>query len=193
MRRFRDAADSQVKRTKRVSTSNFATDEKVGLSQIRSALPDSRSPGGHRVNSNLSSLIDTDGIEIESLDGKTRKLDEPIQHTLLPLSKTILHGSELGQLTHPIRMHTESFKISVLIKVRSLAPIRRDGVSGISQHGTIFEIERGEDTGRVPGIVDLGSRKRPRNSKAGKPCHERRHTWKSLYSLKPQGMYFCFL
>lgn len=148
-------ADSQVECTKGVSASNLTGDEEIILSQLCSTLSDSSSPSSQRVDCDLSCLIDTNAVEIESLEGETCELDEPLQDMGLPFFETILHGSELGELTHPIGMYTEGFKISVLIKVGSFASIRGHFGSRILKHCAIFEIERGEHTRRVPRIVDL--------------------------------------
>ena len=46
----------------------------------------------------MSCSIDTDGIEIESLEGETRERGKPVHNNGLPFSETILHGCELGEL-----------------------------------------------------------------------------------------------
>ena len=115
--------DLQVKRAEGVSTGNLTADKEVVLSHLGGALSDACSPSSQGVDGDLSGLVNTDGIEIESLDSEARKLDEPVQNGLLPLPKTVLDGSELGQLTHPIGMNTESLEISVLIKVRGFASV----------------------------------------------------------------------
>jgi hypothetical protein len=147
---FWGSTTSKIKCTKRVPTGDLATDEKVVLSHLGSALSDSGSPGGHGVDGDLSRFIDTNGIEIERFDGETRELDKPLQDSRLPFPKTVLDGSELCELTHPVRMDTESLEISILVKVRSLTSIARGGDVAAAQDVTILKIESGEDAGEVP-------------------------------------------
>ena len=120
-------ADSQVECTEGVSTSDFTVDEEIVLSEVGGALPNSGRPGSHTVYSDLSCLIDTDGVEIESFEGDTRELDEPLHDSWLPFPQTILHGGELAELTLPIGVDTEGFEITVLIEIRGLASIRGNG------------------------------------------------------------------
>ena len=148
-------ADSQVESTERVSTGNFTINEEIVLPELGGTLPNSGRPGSHTVHGDLSCLIDTDSVEIESFEGDTRELDEPLHNAGLPLSQTILHGGELAELTHPIGVDTEGLEITVLIEIRSLAPVRGHGSCGIRDDGTIFAKERGEHARCVPGIVDL--------------------------------------
>ena len=157
MQSFKSATfeDSHIECTEGVSTSNLAIDEEIGFSQIGSTLPNSSGPISHTINSNLSCLINTDSVEIESLEGNTRELDEPLHDAGLPFSKTILDRGELGKLTFPIGMDTERFEISVLIEIRSFTPIRWHGGLGIRNDGTLFGVERREHARCVPGIVDL--------------------------------------
>jgi len=60
--------DSHAKRNKCVSTSDFTADEEIVLPQLSSALPDTSSPDSHSVNRDLSRLIDTNTVVIESLE-----------------------------------------------------------------------------------------------------------------------------
>ena len=110
-------ADSHVKRTKGVSNRDLAADEEIVLSHLSSTLSDTGSPDSHSVDCDLSSLIDTNTIEIESLEGETRRLDESLHDMGLPFSETILHGGKLGQLTYPVGMDATGFEVSVLIEV----------------------------------------------------------------------------
>ena len=64
-------ANSQIERTEVVSTSNLAIDVEVILSHLGSALPNADSPGGQSSDGNLSCLVDTNGIKIESLESET--------------------------------------------------------------------------------------------------------------------------
>ena len=145
-------ANSQIECTEGISTSNLATDEEVILSHIGSALPNSGTPGGKSFNGNLSCLVDTDGIKIESLESETRKVDEPVHDAWLPFSKTILHGGKLAELTLPIGVNTEGFKIPILIEIRGVASVR--GHVNFD-NAAIVAIERGEYARLVERIADL--------------------------------------
>ena len=56
--------NSQIKGTKSVPASDLAAYEEVFLSQIGSALSNTRSPSSKGIYSDLSCLIDTDSVEI---------------------------------------------------------------------------------------------------------------------------------
>ena len=183
-------ADSQVECTERVATGDFTIDEEIVLSKGGGAFPDSSSPGSHAVYGDLGRLVDTDSVEIESFDGETRELDEPFHNVGLPFSQTILYGGKLAELTLPIGMDTEGFKITELVEIRSPAAIGRYGGCGIRDDGTIFAIERGEHARCVPGIVDLNQFNRQQMRSHGSCVGEEIRTVKSLYSLKFHGKYF---
>jgi len=155
--RTKDAtlADSHVKCTEGVSTGNLTADEEIVLSHLGSARSDTSGPDSHSIDCDLSCLIDTNAIEIESLEGETGELYKPLHDMGLPFFETVLDGGKLGQLTHPIWVDTEGFEISVLIEVGSFASVRRYFCGGILEDRAIFEIERGEYARCVPGIVDL--------------------------------------
>jgi len=75
-------ADSHVKSTKGVSTSDFTADEGIVLPHLSSTLPDSSSPGSHSVDRDLSCLIDTNTVVIESFEGETREFESWPNSTL---------------------------------------------------------------------------------------------------------------
>jgi len=60
----------------------------------------------------LSSLIDSDSVDIESLDHQAGELHEVLSNRRLPISETILDGRELGELTLPIRAGGRRDKIA---------------------------------------------------------------------------------
>jgi hypothetical protein len=70
----------------------------------------------------MSCSIDTDDIEIESLEDETRERGKPVHNNGLPFSELILHGCELGELMHPIGVNTEGLEISISIESIALHP-----------------------------------------------------------------------
>ena len=98
----------------------------------------------------MGGFIDPNCIKVESFQRQTGEVNQFIHNTWLPFSKTILHGSELGQLTIPIRMNTESLHITILIEVRGLTPIIFDG-----DNGAVILPEGWESTRCVVFVADL--------------------------------------
>ena len=70
----------------------------------------------------MSCSIDTDSIEIESLEGETRERGKPVHNSGLPFSELILNGCELGELMHLIGVNTKGLEISILIESVALHP-----------------------------------------------------------------------
>lgn len=125
--RLRETKDLLVQGTEGITTRNFTGDEEVFLAKVVSALPGRRSPGSQSVNGDLSGLVDTDGVDIESSDGHAGESGELSHDGRVPFAQTILHGGELGELTLPVGMDTESFHVTILVKVGLETAIGLDG------------------------------------------------------------------
>ena len=79
------------------------------------------------------------------------EVNQLVHDRRLPFPETILDGSELGQLTVPIRMDTKGLHISVLIEVRGPATTFRLDLDC----GAVILPERREDTGSVVIVAYL--------------------------------------
>ena len=141
---------SQVEGSKCVATSNLTSYEEIFLPEFGGAISNTRSPYCGSVEGDLSGLIDSNGIKVESLQRQTREMNQPVHDRWLPFSETILHGSELGQLTIPIRMNTKGLHITVLVEVRTPTAICLDG-----DCGAIVLPECREDARSVMFVADL--------------------------------------
>ena len=94
-------------------------------------------------------------------------------------------------------MHTESFEISVLIKVGKSASVLGYGGRRVLQDGTVFEKEYGEFARRVLAIVDLyESISIISTSNSGKPCQrdERKFTYHEIlvFVKAPRDIFLTF-
>jgi len=67
-----------------------------------SAFPAEETKGKKRSKLTLSGFIDSDTVDVESLDHQAGELHEVLSDRRLPVSQTILNGRELGELTLPV-------------------------------------------------------------------------------------------
>lgn len=115
-----------------------------------SARPGRRGPGSQSVDGDLCGLVDTDSVNVERGDSQARESRELGHDGGVPFAQTILHGGELGELTLPIRMDTESFHITVLIKVGLETAIGLDGDDCASVEPKLWQ-----GTRFIARVVDL--------------------------------------
>jgi len=54
-----------------------------------------RSPSGESVDGDLSRLVDSDGVDVESLDGEARERLNLGHDVRIPFPETVLYRSEL--------------------------------------------------------------------------------------------------
>lgn len=114
---LRKGKDLQIQGSKRVSTSDLTGNEEVVFSNGGGTFTNARGPDRNGVEGNLSGLVDSDGIKVESFQRQTGEMNDFVHDGRLPFSKTVLHGSELGQLTLPVRMDTKGLHITVLVEI----------------------------------------------------------------------------
>ena len=112
---------SLIERSKVVTTRNLTDDEEVVLPQIRRTAAGRGCPLNKAVYRHLSGLIDTNAVEIECRDSHAGELRELCHDVRIPFTQTVLYGRELRQLTLPVRVHTESFHVSILVELRRVA------------------------------------------------------------------------
>jgi hypothetical protein len=143
---IRSSPSTHVQSTKGVSTGNLTGDDEVVLAEIGGTLLGMRRPFRHVLNSDLSSFIDTDTVDICGLNEQTTVDLDTVSGFAVPFSKTILHRGEFGQLTHPIGEDTECFDITVLIELRGITT----SLSGIDDTSVVVP-ESGELTRVVVG------------------------------------------
>ena len=72
----RRSTSTDVQSTKRVTTGDFPRYEEVLLPVLLSARPGRVRPGSHEIDRHLSSLVDTDPVDVQSLNGETREMFE---------------------------------------------------------------------------------------------------------------------
>lgn len=96
------SSSTDIKRPKSVTTGNFTRNEEIILVELSSTLSSRVGPFSHEVNSDLSSLVDTNTINIECFNGETTKTLQLGGCVRAPFSKTVLDGSEFGELSLPI-------------------------------------------------------------------------------------------
>ena len=110
--------DLQVRGPERVAASNFTNGGGVFLPELDGAFLNARSPYRGGVEGYSSGLIKPNPVEVESFQRQVRRVNQSVHRERPPLSETISHRSEFGQLTIPIRMNTKSLHIAILIKFR---------------------------------------------------------------------------
>lgn len=96
------SSSTDVQSTKSVTTGDFTRNEEIVLVELPSTLPGRVGPFSHEVNSDLSSFVDTDTINIERFDGETTKTFQFGSGVRTPFSETVLDGGEFGELSLPI-------------------------------------------------------------------------------------------
>lgn len=109
--------DVLIKRTKRVTSGDFSSDQEISFAETGSTLSGTCSPFRQSIQRHLCGLVDTDGIDVERGDGHASEYFQLCHDSRSPFSQTILYGGELRQLTLPVRMHTEGLHVTILIEV----------------------------------------------------------------------------
>ena len=99
----------------------------------------------------MSGLIDSNPVKVESFQRQAGGVNQSVHDKRLPFWETILHGSEFGQLTVPIRMDTKGLHIAVLIEVRGPTTTFRLDLDC----SAVILPERREDTGSVVIVAYL--------------------------------------
>jgi hypothetical protein len=100
-----------------VTVHDFARDEEVFFADFLSTLAHSTGEVCLRLDWNLHSLIHTETVNVEALDPHAGEVVDLCQNAGLPVTKTILDTTELGQLLHPFGVCTESADITKLVEV----------------------------------------------------------------------------
>ena len=136
--------DLQVRGPERVAASNFTSGGGVFLPELDGAFPNAHSPYRGGVEGYPSGLIKPNPVEVESFQRQARGVNQSFHRERPPLSETISHRSEFGQLTIPIRMNTKSLHIAILIKFQGPTTTRVDG-----DCGAVIVPEGREDTGNI--------------------------------------------
>lgn len=150
MRSIRKGKILQVQGSKGVPTSDLASDEEIIFSEFGSTFSDTCTPYRGSIESNLGGLVDSNGIKVQSFQRQTSEVDQSVHYGRLPFSETILDGSELGQLTIPVRVNTKGLHVTILIEVRGSTTICCDG-----DNGAVILPESREDTRTVTVVADL--------------------------------------
>lgn len=155
----RTTASTDVEGAKGVSTGDFSWNEEVVLAEVvLGAFTRMVRPVRHEVDRDLGGLVDTNTVNVERLNSQAPEHLDLVRDPDLPFSETVLDGGEFSQLTLPIGadrqcglfksrvdlQNTESFDISILVKVTGVA----SSLSRVVDR-TVFEPEGGVLAGRV--------------------------------------------
>lgn len=96
----------------RERTGDFTRHEEVGFAKSSCTSAHCIIHKSHCIDRALGCLIITESIDVKLCDEHTIEVFQFRPDRRMPLSKAILNGSELGQLTSPIRKHAECFSIA---------------------------------------------------------------------------------
>ncbi len=107
--------------TKVVPASDFSGEEEVVLAKSLRAFAQGCVCKAHGIRRALRGLVVPPAIHVKLSNCHAVKVLDLRSDGSVPLTQTILHGGEFGQLSSPVREDAESLRITVLVKLRVVA------------------------------------------------------------------------
>ena len=110
-------ASPDVDCTVGVSVDDLAWNEEVGLSDLRSTLPNTIRKVPQRINGNLHCFVHSKSVDIQTFDPHTGEMNNFVKDTWSPISKAVLDSAEFGKLFLPLRIDSKCSSVAELIKL----------------------------------------------------------------------------